>query len=37
LTGFRDEKGDAVSPGEPRAENGLQWSRNGKVVQFIEG
>jgi hypothetical protein len=37
LSGFRDEKNDGVEAGEPRPENGLQWSRNGKVVQFIEG
>jgi hypothetical protein len=37
LSGFRDEKKDGVEAGEPRPENGLQWSRNGKVVQFIEG
>ena len=38
LTGFRDEKNDAIdSIGSPSAVGGLHWSRNGKVVQFIEG
>ena len=38
LTGFRDEKNDAIdSVGSPSAVGGLHWSRNGKVVQFIEG
>ena len=38
LTGFRDENSDAVeNEGSPSAVGGLHWSRNGKVVQFIEG
>lgn len=38
LTGFRDEKNDAPEHlGSPSAVGGLHWSRNGKVVQFIEG
>lgn len=38
LSGFRDEKHDGVeNSGSPRAVGGLHWSRNGKVVQFIEG
>jgi hypothetical protein len=36
LTGFREEKSDGTV-GRSRANGSLHWSRNGKVVQFIEG
>jgi len=37
LNGFRDEKNDGNGPGEAQPGSSLQWSRNGKVVQYIEG
>jgi hypothetical protein len=38
LSGFRDEKKDGTEDtGSPSAIGGLHWSRNGKVVQLIEG
>ena len=38
LTGFREEKKDGMEEvGGPRDTGALHWSRNGKVVQFIEG
>lgn len=37
LTGFREERKDGMEVGEPRNSGALHWSRNGKVVQFIEG
>ena len=38
LSGFREEKGDGMEEvGGPRVTGALHWSRNGKVVQFIEG
>ena len=38
LTGFREEKKDGMEEvGRPQDTGALHWSRNGKVVQFIEG
>ena len=37
LTGFREEKNDGIEEvSGPRDTGALHWSRNGKVVQFIE-
>ena len=38
LSGFREEKKDGMeTSGKPQNSGSLHWSRNGKVVQFIEG
>jgi hypothetical protein len=37
LSGFREGKMNDGEVGMPQASGALHWSRNGKVVQFIQG
>ena len=37
LSAFREEKMNGGEDGVPQDSGALHWSRNGKVVQFIQG